>query len=372
MLNKTALFFIYISVFTSILLSAQQNISISGKVINSKTKEPIPFVALLFKNTFLTQTDVNGNFEVKLENKYANDTIKITYVGFEKRYIPIVKYKNLTNVAIDLKPIDYNIDNVVIKGENKSAQSVIKKINTNIYKNYYHNPFNYNIIITNEQFIDKKSTKKSDIELTLYDKTGYNRSNIVETFRNISYKVKKINRNYITKTNGEGYFNIDDILKADIIRNSNNILDISDLSDYKFVIKHEKLNKDSVWVIEYSSKNPTIYNCGSSYVTALSGEIIVNKSDFAVLKNNTKLTLSNLNDLGLSFFDKVKNDKTNITIKYSAEYQKNENFYSINNITYELIYTIDNKEFIEKSFLRVESIKINSPEIIIGRQYFVK
>jgi len=372
MFKKTPIIFIYFILFTNVFLFSQSEILISGKVINSKTKEAIPFVALLFKNNFLTQTDVNGYFEIKLDSKYQNDTVKITYVGFEKRFIPISKYKGLTNVSIDLKPIDYSIDNVIVVGENKSAQSIIKKINSNIYNNYAHNSFNYDINLNAEQFIDKKTSKKSDLNLVLYDKTGYNRSNVAETFKNISYSFKKIVRNFTAKTIGEGYINIDEILKADIVRNTNNILDITDLSDYKFVVKHEKQNNDSVWILQYTSKNPSIYNCGCIYATALSGEIVVNKSDFAVLKNTTKLSLSDVNDLGLSFFENIKSNKTKITISYSAEYQKNESFYSLKNISYELTYVFDNKEFIEKSFLQVQTLKTSNPEIINGRQYFIK
>jgi iron complex outermembrane receptor protein len=86
--------FILLLVFTSIIYSQT---SITGKVINSQTGEPLPKANVIVIGTNQgTETDTNGEFT--LYGDFDNNTVfLITYLGFEKKE---VKYSELSQAAI--------------------------------------------------------------------------------------------------------------------------------------------------------------------------------------------------------------------------------------------------------------------------------
>ena len=66
-----------------------QTILISGRVVNGKNKESLPFVNVTIKNTIVgTTTDVEGRFTMRVPE--TDCELIFTYVGF-KTYIVAVK-----------------------------------------------------------------------------------------------------------------------------------------------------------------------------------------------------------------------------------------------------------------------------------------
>lgn len=85
---------ILLLVFTSIIYSQT---SITGKVINSQTGEPLPKANVIVIGTNQgTETDENGEFTLSGDFE-QNTTLLITYLGFEKKE---VKYSELTPGSI--------------------------------------------------------------------------------------------------------------------------------------------------------------------------------------------------------------------------------------------------------------------------------
>ena len=97
----------------------------------------------------------------------------------------------------------------------------------------------------------------------------------------------------------DGLTYFDDILTADIVRNTRNVLDIVNSRDYKLKSKGKLVYEgDSVQVISYQATHPSISTTGDPAVQTYSGEIYVNLKDLAVLKNVVNLTSRDFNGLG--------------------------------------------------------------------------
>lgn len=65
-----------------------QNVSITGKVTDSKDGSALPGVSVVIKGTNTgTVTDVNGNF--KLSAKSASGTLVVSFVGYDRQEVPI-------------------------------------------------------------------------------------------------------------------------------------------------------------------------------------------------------------------------------------------------------------------------------------------
>ena len=82
--NIFKLFFLTsITILCSQLLFAQKTI-VSGSVIDAKTKEPMPFVNVIFKNTKSgTTTDIDGNY--RIETYYASDSLTVSFIGYNSQ-----------------------------------------------------------------------------------------------------------------------------------------------------------------------------------------------------------------------------------------------------------------------------------------------
>ncbi|MEO5599406.1 MAG: TonB-dependent receptor [Cyclobacteriaceae bacterium] len=95
----------------SLLVSAQDR-QVSGKVTSNETNEGLPGVNIIVKGTSRgTTTDVNGNFQLNIEN---NDEILVySFIGYETSEVTI---GNQTNLNIKLKQDIRALEEVVVVG----------------------------------------------------------------------------------------------------------------------------------------------------------------------------------------------------------------------------------------------------------------
>lgn len=98
------------------LTAVGQGTTITGRVIDSQTLEPVPFANVFILNTSVgTSTDIGGNFTLKSENLGEVD-IHISFIGydnFKKRVAPSSQPVDLG--IIRLKTSDTVLDEVVVK-----------------------------------------------------------------------------------------------------------------------------------------------------------------------------------------------------------------------------------------------------------------
>lgn len=122
---KKAVLLIFL--FSNILLSQ----TISGKVIDSKTKEPLPYANLSVLNTKTgTSTNENGSYVLGLKNSSSTDTLLVSYLGYQSVKFPLSKFKASNNDELSFMLIENKaqIDEVVlsVKKQKYTSQIIIK------------------------------------------------------------------------------------------------------------------------------------------------------------------------------------------------------------------------------------------------------
>ena len=124
-----------IILFISFLVKAQETITITGKIIDQKTQETLPFVSVSVTdeaiNTLVTGTisDDNGRFEIK-NLKVGKYIINITYLGFEtvQRRIASGGLNPIFDLGkIELKPSAEALDEVTIEAKRATVNSALDK-----------------------------------------------------------------------------------------------------------------------------------------------------------------------------------------------------------------------------------------------------
>jgi hypothetical protein len=103
-------------------------IKLVGKVINTHTKEAIPYVNIEnFRSQLGAQSNQDGIFELNLPKGENSDTLKISCLGYETQLV--TNLEDNQQLILELKPSIFQLDEVVVKRKS-SVEKTIGIINT--------------------------------------------------------------------------------------------------------------------------------------------------------------------------------------------------------------------------------------------------
>ena len=103
--------------------------TVSGKIVNNKTKEPLAFVNIIFNKNihYGTSTDINGKFHYRCTERIK--TLTCTYVGFEKQVLNLDSIGgNRNNLTIEMVPSEYQLKEIEIIASENPANRIIRKV----------------------------------------------------------------------------------------------------------------------------------------------------------------------------------------------------------------------------------------------------
>jgi hypothetical protein len=106
-----------------------QSYTISGKVFDSESKEPLPFVPVLIKGTTVgATTDFDGNYSITTSQ--LGDSIIASYVSYKKLSRPLKRGETQTvNMPMVLEGV--NLLEVVVKAGENPAHRIIRNVIAN-------------------------------------------------------------------------------------------------------------------------------------------------------------------------------------------------------------------------------------------------
>lgn len=107
--------------------------SISVKILDSISFNPIPFATVSFSNSSGIISDENGDFELIKNELNDEDSLFISSMGYKKVSYSLNRF-NDSIIFLSPKPIELN--NVIITNRKLSSQEIIEKIKAAITQNY--------------------------------------------------------------------------------------------------------------------------------------------------------------------------------------------------------------------------------------------
>ncbi|GEM_PF-2673234 len=128
--------YIIIFLFSTILaLESNAQTLFTGKVLDAKTQEAIPFASIaLTENNIGTCTSVNGNFKLEVPDSILPCNICISSISYKTTVLPLDEENRQQNIYLSKKI--YSIDAVLIKGKKISSKKILKEAINNISKFY--------------------------------------------------------------------------------------------------------------------------------------------------------------------------------------------------------------------------------------------
>jgi len=317
-------------------LYAQKLTRIRGKVIDANTKQPLPFVNIVFvgKNTG-TITDYDGKYSI--ETQWPSSKIKISFIGYKPQYKTVQKEKNqVINIQLEINTIMLDEATITSKkkryrNKNNPAVELINRVvaNKNLNRKEYLDFYNYNkyekiefdLNNITEKFRKKKVFKKFQFIFNYVDTADINGKPYLpiflkETSSEVFYKKKpKSEKEYVKgqKTIGfhdyidnEGVgFMIDNMYQdVDIYNNNITLLTnqfISPISNiapvvYKFfIIDTSDVNGYNCINLAFQPRNKQDFAFkGNMYIT--------NDDKYSVVKVDMQVT----EDINLNFVNDLQ------------------------------------------------------------------
>ncbi len=148
---KEIFLFFFFAVFICQNAEAQLT-KVRGKVIDSKTKLPLPFVNITFKGTTIgTITDFKGNYFI--ETRYPSDVLQVSYIGYKTKDFKVNK-KVFQTINIELETENINLQEIVVKPGENPSHKILRKIIKNKHENNPDKIETYQYEVYNKMEID--------------------------------------------------------------------------------------------------------------------------------------------------------------------------------------------------------------------------
>jgi hypothetical protein len=128
------------------LIYCQQPDYVRGKVIDSKTSEPIPFATVRLKKAqFGVISNAEGDFRILNNPGFQSDSLIVSCIGFHRLSVAFSKLKSAEMNNLKLVPNIYSLNEVKVTARKRrlSPEIIIARAIRNIRKNNPEIPFSY-------------------------------------------------------------------------------------------------------------------------------------------------------------------------------------------------------------------------------------
>ena len=140
---------------------SQSNFTVSGKVIDSASREPLSFASVFCQNTTQgTTTNKEGSFYLSL--KEGGYDLVITYTGYRSQLVRISPEMNTTGLEIVMIKEEKSIEEVVIRSSNEVKDGWTKYGKFFIENFIGSTPFASQCVLTNPQVLKFYYFRKSE------------------------------------------------------------------------------------------------------------------------------------------------------------------------------------------------------------------
>ncbi|MBT8230927.1 MAG: DUF5686 and carboxypeptidase regulatory-like domain-containing protein, partial [Bacteroidia bacterium] len=252
-------------------ISGQDLTTVVGKVFEAKSKQPLPFVDVIFKGTYVgASTDLDGQFLIK--TRYPSDTLSVSFLGYATQEVKINKgERQVLNFYLEEEGVIGETVTIVEKKgryrkKNNPAVELMRKVIANRDRNrleaqdYYnydkHEKLELDINNITEQFKERKGFKSYEFLWNYLDTSTVNGRvylpiYIREILSSIHYrkdpKVRKEQRHAVKMTE------FDEALDMESISNVIDLLyqDINLYDNHVKLLDNDFLSPMAPWALNY-------------------------------------------------------------------------------------------------------------------------
>ena len=149
---------------------ASAYIHIQGKVVDSESNELLPYANILIEKAGTgTITNTNGEFDFKIQGRYAGSEVQFSFLGYESQKLE-VPFTDNSKLIIKLSPKPYTLADILVLPKGNEAVDIVKRAVKNIKRNYARNTFQTEAFYRNTNFRDTVASQLIEAALLIEDK----------------------------------------------------------------------------------------------------------------------------------------------------------------------------------------------------------
>lgn len=282
---------LFLTVFIGNYSFAQN--TITGRILDSQTKQPLAFANITFNNNnrLVTASDIDGKFSFSHSRELVS--LVCSYIGYDSQ--TVIVQKGIENITISLQPSEDKLDEVVVKPGENPANAIMRKVIANKDKNNPENIPSFTYKSYNKVVFDVKpngngNTRKDSISRQI--KEGLKNSHLfmMESVSERKFIAPDISEEVVIGTKVSGFQNptfaslATDFQPFSFYKDNIKLFDSQylnpvskgSLNKYRFQLEDTIFQgKDTVYVISFQPKKNKNFE-------ALKGSLYINTNQYAV------------------------------------------------------------------------------------------
>ncbi|MCW5912065.1 MAG: carboxypeptidase-like regulatory domain-containing protein [Cyclobacteriaceae bacterium] len=134
---------VFLLVLLTVLAPATlaQKITLSGRVIDKETKEPLPFASLGIKGKSIgTITNLQGEFDFHIPSQLRNDLFTLSMLGYKTYEAPVWTLMEIKPLVIEVEKSTYLLDEVTVADSLRGGEILMIAL-SRIEQNYPMGPY---------------------------------------------------------------------------------------------------------------------------------------------------------------------------------------------------------------------------------------
>jgi hypothetical protein len=195
-------------------LGQVEYITISGKIIDSETSEPLPFASIAIENSSIgTVSNNDGDFDFHVLSKFSNGYIVIEMLGYEAFRKQVSSFSIVDQNSISLEKSTTMLDEVVIV-DSLSGGDILRIALARIEQNYPMAEYSMQGFYRDVKKVDDEYISLLEAALEIYDKDYQEPRNPLKLRERVGLKEvrKSLNYGYAYKKYFDQYNMLEELL----------------------------------------------------------------------------------------------------------------------------------------------------------------
>ena len=270
---------------------------VTGKVIDSKSREPLDFVHVFYKDKNVgDQTDENGQFAIKEDSLWKELTI--ASMGYKTQTVRLKDFGKNKGLTIKLEPLDKTLSGVTVKAKrtkysrkNNPAVELMKKV----IANKKHSDLRSKDFYTYTKY-EKMTFSLNEVSDKVFDEGEYKRFAFLKDHVERSQTGKLILPLTVDETLSEHYYRKDPKSEKQVIKGESNkgvteLVNTGEIltTTLKDVFTDVNIYENECRLLQYPFRSPIADNAISFYRYYLQDTIFIDEDkvvDVGFLPNN--------------------------------------------------------------------------------------
>lgn len=251
-------------------VAGAQRLTISAKVVDKETKEPLVFSSVGIKDKAIgTITNLQGEFDFHFPAEYRNDILVISILGYKNFEAPVWTLLDKPNQVLEMEKTTFVLQEVVVK-DSLSGGDVLRIALSRVEQNYPSGPYLMDGFYRDIKKVGGTYISLLEAATKIYDEDYKSPRNKFKLRERVALMEVRRSLGYGNKFTA--YFEQDNLLEELLLQNS---------------IKYRQFPEEDIFYDSLRREPDSYYNGHDIFVVSHSTEynlkVYVDKTNFAII-----------------------------------------------------------------------------------------